>query len=101
MKKMAPLIIAFLLGIAGWMVYQHQQTGRWSVLPVQLSPDEARLRQLKSELADLEGQIATEERVAARAGTLGGLGLQEKQTRAAQMRFDIQALELKLSSQKR
>ncbi len=68
MSRSAHLLVVFVLALGGWVVYQKVETGKWSVFPVKLSPEEQRVRGLEAELSDVEAKIAAEERTSGLAG---------------------------------
>ncbi len=93
MKK---LVLVLVLALAGWVVYQKVQTGRWSVLPVRLSAEEAEVQRLEAELAEVEGKIAAQERTAGTAGVEAPLSLTELYDRRDALRAKLAAARAKL-----
>lgn len=91
MPKVAKLVAVLLLAVAGWVVYQYVETGRWSILPVKLTPEEKNLRRLESELADVRAKIAAEERTSGLAGVAPSQRLIELYDRREALGREIEA----------
>jgi hypothetical protein len=75
MKKFFLFVVVLALAAGGWMVWQHGETGVWSLMPVELSPEEKDLLRMERRLAEVEERIAVQHRLDARAGSSGSPGL--------------------------
>ncbi|GIW70576.1 MAG: hypothetical protein KatS3mg102_0118 [Planctomycetota bacterium] len=92
MKRLLKLVVVLALATGGWVVYQYTQTGKWSVLPVELSPEEQRLRELEAELAEIRGKIAAQERTLGRAGAAPTPALELLYSQRDRLQAEIDAL---------
>jgi len=85
------IVLLILLFLAGWVVYQYVETGKWGVLPIALTENEKRVRTLEKRLEDLNGRIAAQERTTGMAGAAPPVGLEQLYAEREQVTADLDA----------
>ena len=65
---MKNVILVLLLAAVVWVGVNSYRAGEFAVLPVSVSPDEARLRQLEKELREARGRLQQSGRAAGLTG---------------------------------
>ena len=78
-----PLATLFMLGIVvfAWMYYQHEKTGKWSLLPVHLTKEEKQLLAWEKRLAKIEKELAEYRRIAVLSGEKAFYDAHQKELR--------------------
>ncbi len=61
-------LIGIALIVGAWLYYQHDKTGRWSLLPVNLSPSEQELFRLEKRMESIDKKLAELGRISMMAG---------------------------------
>ncbi len=87
MKK---ILLVAVIALLGWVVYQRVETGKWSLLPVHVTAQEAELQRLEAELSDVEAKIAAQSRTAGMAGVEAPLSLTDLEARRDTLRAQIE-----------
>jgi hypothetical protein len=90
-KGVVKLVAVLLLGAGAWMGVQYVRTGTWSLLPVEQTPEQAKVAKLEAEFHELEAKIATQERVAGQAGMAAPLSLTELYDRRDALKGELEA----------
>jgi hypothetical protein len=78
-----PLATLFMLGVVvfAWMYYQHENTGKWSLLPVELTKEEKQLFAWEKRLAKIEKELNEYRRIAALSGEKAFYDAHQKELR--------------------
>lgn len=96
MNRGPKIVLVIVLFLAGWVVYQYVETGKWSVMPVTLTEKEKRVRTLEKQLEELNGKIAAQERTTGMAGAAPPVGLDQLYYERDVLRAELDALRVEV-----
>jgi hypothetical protein len=66
----SPLVtLIAIAAVAGaWMNYQHSKTGRWSLMPVKLTPTEQEIFRFEKRVAEIDSKLTEYDRMSGMSG---------------------------------
>lgn len=92
------LVLFIILCMAGFVIHTYLETGRWSLLPVTLTPQEQELRSLEKELKKVEFELGSYDRQAREIGLAVSQAMVPEKERLLAKKAE---LELRISDLKR